>query len=246
MSIGQGRVKTTPVQIARMMAAIGNTEYVYNARLVKQVQDVNHNVMEVYPPVVRNKLSVNRYALAAIRKGMDHVVNASFGTGKAGAHPVTVAAKTGTGQWKPEKNQNIAWFAGYFPIQNPVYSFAIVYEGNPGEKVSGGKKAAPIISEFLNTYLTPERLNDVLKRSRELRGDYNPSPTYTDTSSYLNNWQVSRAEPESIFRSSTGQVSTDPNTVEAEPVPEPTRTQPPANTKRRNNLFNRIFNRGRR
>jgi penicillin-binding protein 2 len=236
MSIGQGRVKTTPIQIARMMAAIGNQESVFKARLVRQVQDVNHNVVEVFPAEVRNSLQVSSYSLAAVRKGMYSVVNASFGTGKAGAHPITVSAKTGTGQWITQEKRNIAWFAGYFPATNPVYSFAIVYEGNPGETVSGGKKAAPIISEFMNEYLTPAKMAEVRRMSAEMRGDYNPSnPDYGsryDTFSSLN-------EPDSIFRdASGGPVSATPVEVKPpEPVATPTRPAPP----RRDNIFNRIF-----
>ncbi|MDF1812763.1 MAG: penicillin-binding transpeptidase domain-containing protein, partial [Verrucomicrobiales bacterium] len=170
MSIGQGRVKTTPIQIARMMAAIGNQESVFNARLIKQIQDVNHNVVKVFNPEVRNALQVGSYSLAAVRKGMYNVVNASYGTGKAGAHPITVSAKTGTGQWITSERRNIAWFAGYFPARNPVYSFSIVYEGQPGEAVSGGRKAAPIIHEFMEEYLTPQKMAEVRRMSAEMRG----------------------------------------------------------------------------
>lgn len=244
MSIGQGRVKTTPIQIARMMAAVGNQESVFKARLVKQVQDVNHNVVEVFPAEVRSSLKLRSHALAAVRKGMYNVVNASYGTGKAGAHPISVSAKTGTGQWITSEKRNIAWFAGYFPSKYPVYSFAIVYEGQPGENVSGGKKAAPIVHAFLEEYLTEARMNEVRRMSAEMRGDYNPNLTSSETD-FLDryNMEAERSEPESIFRSANGGAySSTP--VAAEPVtaPEPVAKPAPA-APRRNNLFNRLFKR---
>ncbi len=239
-SIGQGRVKTTPIQVARMMAAIANQETVYKARLVSQIQDVNHNVLEAFPVEVRNTLQVGSHSLAAVRKGMYAVVNESYGTGKAGFHPISVCGKTGTGQWITSENRNIAWFAGYFPVNNPVYSFAVVYEGQPGEVVSGGKKAAPIISAFLNQYLTPERMAEVRRMSGELGGDYNPTtPEISDGLDFL-----SPNEPESIFRNPAGgPTSSTPVDATVAPVPVATPTPPPV--PRRETMFQKLF-RGRR
>jgi penicillin-binding protein 2 len=50
----------------------------------------------------------------------------------------------------PSQNRNLAWFTGFLPAQNPVYAFAVVYEGSPGENVSGGRVAAPIVRKVFN------------------------------------------------------------------------------------------------
>ena len=247
MSIGQGRVKCTPVQVARMMGTIGNQENLYKARLVKQVQDVNHNVVEFYPPEIVKSLSVGTYSIAAVRKGMNEVVNASYGTGKVANHPVTVSAKTGTGQWITSENRNIAWFAGYFPSKHPVYSFSVVYEGNPGEKVGGGAKAAPIIRAFLDEYLTPANLAEVRRKSAELGGDYTGSLTsrgsyYDDISDEIPSTYGGSSG--SIFRNE-GEASV-MNEPQASPVQAPRQTRPidsNNNSQRRRTFFNRLFGR---
>jgi penicillin-binding protein 2 len=60
-----------------------------------------------------------------------------------------LAGKTGTAQWGPPKlNQRLAWFAGFLPHDNPRYAFAVLYEGKPGQKVSGGRMAAPMVRNF--------------------------------------------------------------------------------------------------
>jgi penicillin-binding protein 2 len=46
------------------------------------------------------------------------------------------------------KNQRLAWFAGFLPEDNPRYAFAVLYEGRPNEKVSGGRMAAPMVKKF--------------------------------------------------------------------------------------------------
>ena len=236
MSIGQGRTKTTPIQIAMMMASIANGQVVHDLRLVRQLQDVNHNVVEVFDPKIRHQLSVRNSALSAVRKGMYSVVNASFGTGKAGAHEITVAAKTGTGQWIVQENRNIAWFAGYFPVNYPVYAFAVVYEGNPGETVSGGRKGAPIISAFLNEYLDEQNLAKVRRISDEVRSNY--SGAYFDEIDVTD----ARTSGGSIFRSpGSGTTSASPIFIEEPGEP----TEPTAAPARRPSIFNRIFRKGR-
>ncbi len=237
MSIGQFQVKCTPIQVARMMAAVGDQRRVMNPRTVTQVQDYNHNIVDVIPPDVRNSLNVSSRSLAPVRKGMYDVVNSSWGTGKSGYHKIVVAAKTGTGQWITSENRNVAWFAGYFPAKDPIYSFAILYEGNPGENVSGGKKAAPILSAFLNEYLTWERYSEITKRSKALRGDY--SLTSVNEEDFL---------PPSAPKPAAAPAVAKPIFRDASPRSTPqtpsqnTRPRAPTNSSpRRNSLFQRIF-----
>lgn len=168
MSIGQGKVEVSPLQVARMMAAVGNGRQVVKPRLVLQVQDLNHEIERTFPVESIGNLNVDDYALRAVRRGLYDVVNAGNGTGKQAHHKITVSGKTGTGQWNIALKQNISWFAGYFPAKNPVYSFAVIYEGDPGEVVSGGKQSAPIVGAFLDRYLDEENYNEVRARAESL------------------------------------------------------------------------------
>jgi penicillin-binding protein 2 len=78
------------------------------------------------------------------------VVSGGGGTGRSGNLSfTTLAGKTGTAQWGPKSlNQRLAWFAGFLPHDNPRYAFAVLYEGKPGQKVSGGRMAAPMVRNF--------------------------------------------------------------------------------------------------
>ena len=78
------------------------------------------------------------------------VVNDGQGTGKRARLDYTVVCgKTGTAQWGPkDAKKNLGWFTGFFPLDKPKYAFAMVYEGRPGEKVSGGSNAAPMVKSF--------------------------------------------------------------------------------------------------
>jgi penicillin-binding protein 2 len=160
MSIGQGDVYASPLQVAQCMAAIADGQNMPKLRLVKQIQDYNDGVVEAWEPAVRRRVDLNPIAREAVVKGMIEVVNGSGGTGHAASFDdaVEVAGKTGTGQWRifgddDPRNQYLAWFAGFLPARNPLYAFAVVYEGAKGEDVSGGRVAAPIVREvFKNIY----------------------------------------------------------------------------------------------
>ncbi|YCM45590.1 penicillin-binding transpeptidase domain-containing protein [Verrucomicrobiaceae bacterium 227] len=155
LSIGQGLATATPLQVAQSMAAIGNGSALMELQLVRQIQDFHGRVIEAPVFKKKNDLDISPKALEVTRQGMRDVVHAGYGTGKGADLGFTVmCGKTGTAQWKPEKNQNLAWFSGFFPYDNPRYAFAVVYEGVPNESVSGGRNAAPMVRRFFRNFRT--------------------------------------------------------------------------------------------
>ena len=150
MSIGQGVVLATPLQVAQGMAAIANGGKLPKLQLVRQVQDANGRILSYNRDEPRQLMNMNASDVALVQEGLMKVVNDPAGTGKRAHLSYTiVCGKTGTAQWGPEeKKQSLGWFTGFFPLNNPKYAFAMVYEGRPGEKVSGGSKAAPMVASF--------------------------------------------------------------------------------------------------
>jgi penicillin-binding protein 2 len=150
MSIGQGSLLASPLQVAQGMAGIANGGALPKLQLIRQVQDTRGRVLLAPLPERKRWLGVDYNAVEVVRKGMSDVVNAGGGTGQsAQLSYTTLCGKTGTAQWgPPSKNQRLAWFAGFLPEDNPRYAFAVLYEGRPGEKVSGGRMAAPMVKKF--------------------------------------------------------------------------------------------------
>lgn len=150
LSIGQGSLLVTPVQMARVMAGIGNGRLVPKLQLVKQIQNLDNRVIRPPESLSGQSLNIESSFVEAVRAGMRDVVESSWGTAKSARIYISkMAGKTGTAQWgATAKNQNMAWFAGFLPAERPEYAFAAVYEGRPGEKVSGGGNAGPIAREF--------------------------------------------------------------------------------------------------
>ncbi|NWK54507.1 hypothetical protein HW115_02715 [Verrucomicrobiaceae bacterium N1E253] len=154
LSIGQGVMLASPLQVAQGMAGIANGGELPKLWLVKQIQDVGGRVLVANEPKRRNFLNLDPTAVDAVQEGMMQVVNAGYGTGqRAGLSYTVLCGKTGTAQWGPKsQNKRLAWFAGYFPYENPRFAFAALYEGKPNEKLSGGRKAAPMVNAFFEHF----------------------------------------------------------------------------------------------
>ncbi len=149
MAIGQGDVLASPLQVAQAMTGLGNGNSVPTLHLVKQIQDINGRVVIASRPKPKTFLSATEEAQEAVRGGMKDVVHAGYGTGKqADIGYEVLCGKTGTAQWNPGRDQRLAWFSGFVPYDNPRYAFVALYEGAPGEVLSGGKNAAPMVRRF--------------------------------------------------------------------------------------------------
>jgi penicillin-binding protein 2 len=158
LSIGQGDLLVTPLQMAHAMGAVGNGGTVYQPRLVMQVQGPDQKISLGYEIRVKDQLQVDPVVMNTLRAGMVNVVQGRGGTATNAAIPgVTIAAKTGTAQWGAGKSEKVAaWFAGFAPVERPKYAFAAVYEGKEArDDVHGGSHAAPMISRVLKDFLKP-------------------------------------------------------------------------------------------
>ena len=170
LSIGQGDILISPLQMAQAMGAIANGGVVYQARIVRQVQTLNNEIVYVYNPRAKDVLKLGPVTIEELRKGMVGVVSGANGTGGAAElKNVKVAGKTGTAQWGPKKKERTAaWFAGFAPADGtPKYAFAALYEGAPGEMAHGGAVAAPMIGDLLRELFKGEKAEPAAKKAQQ-------------------------------------------------------------------------------
>jgi len=150
MSIGQGTVLVTPMQVARFMAAIANGGVLWRPRLVQRVERPDHGVVWSDEGQVSGHVELSPVVWAFLRQSLWSVVN-DGGTGAAARIPgLDIAGKTGTAQMiaksKAEKGQDHAWFAAFAPAKAPEVVVVVIAER--GGK--GGQVAAPIVRKILN------------------------------------------------------------------------------------------------
>ncbi len=123
LSIGQGEVMVTPIQLARMMAVVANNGYLVTPYVVKSI---NNRDLSVYQ---RRAVKVNfkKGSLNYIRTGLREVVSLVDGTANNLSGVGTqVAGKTGTAQAPPGLAHG--WFAGFFPFNKPEYVICVFLE----------------------------------------------------------------------------------------------------------------------
>lgn len=145
ISIGQGKIQVTPLQVTTMMAAIANNGILNMPVIIDSIVDSEsgktiQTLSRSKPTLVLNISTINAL------KEMLHSVT-TIGTGKqanlddfGGSSGKTSSAETGI------KSGEIVqgWFAGFVPSDKPKYAITVfVYDGK-----SGGKVAAPIFREI--------------------------------------------------------------------------------------------------
>ena len=163
ISIGQGDILISPLQMAQAMSVLANGGILHQARLVLQVQNIANQVIAAYPDRIRDEIPVSPEIREEMRRAMVAVTSDGMGTAsRARVKGIEVAGKTGTAQWGPTDRQRIAaWFAGFLPADNPKYSFAAVYESEPNAKAGGGSHAAPLIGQvFKEVYKRKAKPSD--------------------------------------------------------------------------------------
>jgi penicillin-binding protein 2 len=149
LSIGQGDLLVTPLQMAQSMGIVANGGTFYQTRLVQQVQAFDNEIVTAYQVRAKRTLDLLSETRDQMQIGMIDAVSGRAGTGhQANLDNVEVAGKTGTAQWGPKhKERTAAWFAGFLPADQPQYAFAALYEGDVGSDVHGGSSAAPMIAD---------------------------------------------------------------------------------------------------
>jgi penicillin-binding protein 2 len=160
VSIGQGYNLTTPIQMARVVAAIANGGKVYKPYVVEKVESPAGEILYRAKPEVQSRLGASPATLEAVRESLVGVVN--DGTAKAArlAH-IQVAGKTGTAQVvaidrdNPKKKQarskeDHAWFVAYAPADDPQVAVAVLIEHGG----HGGEDAAPLARRVIKAHLS--------------------------------------------------------------------------------------------
>ena len=156
--IGQGFLTATPLQMARVAAAIANGGKVLEPTVVHRVQDQEGNATAGTDTEVVRQLSVSAENLEIMRRAMRYAV--TNGTASRAEVPgVGVAGKTGTAEFgqvvrttvggRNEFNE-AGWFIGFAPYNDPQVAIAVYLQRD--EKTGGGADAAPAASRILREY----------------------------------------------------------------------------------------------
>ena len=148
LSIGQGEVELTPLQLANLVAILANRGYYYPPHLLKQV--IGDTIL-VNDFKEKHDVKIDRKYFKPVIEGMHLVYTGEMGSARwYTADSIPACGKTGTSQNPHGKNHSI--FIAFAPKDDPQIAIAVVVE-NCG---FGSTWAAPIATLMMEKYLTGE------------------------------------------------------------------------------------------
>lgn len=141
LTVGQGGVTATPLQVVRFYAALANGGYLIEPRMTLERAAPAAPTSDAASSAVRGRkvAGLTPATLAAVRSGLERVVADPSGTAYATVRvaSLAIAGKTGTAETGAQQGDH-AWFAGYAPSDAPRVAFVVVLEhGGSGATVAG-------------------------------------------------------------------------------------------------------------
>lgn len=146
ISIGQGDLLATPLQVALFTSVFANGGTLYRPHLVTEILSGNDESVKKIEKEPIRKDFIDDYNIMVVRQGMRRAVTDGSAR-RLSSLPVEVAGKTGTAQWSTIK-KNHAWFTSFAPYEEPEIVVTILIE----EGDEGSTAAVPVAQEYMEWY----------------------------------------------------------------------------------------------
>jgi len=154
ISIGQGELLVTPLQMARLYAGLASGRHLAVPHLL--LRSEGPEFTEFSRPAEPEGLSIRPRDLSRVRRGLELVMHGTWGTARGSKVPgLLTAGKTGTVQ-NPHGSEH-AWFCGYAPAENAQIAVAVIVEH--GEH---GSDVAPIFRSLVQKWLALKQDGEAL------------------------------------------------------------------------------------
>jgi len=163
IAIGQGYDLVTPLQMAVLIAAVGNGGVLYRPQVLKIVRNSDGDIVETRAPVITGNLPASEKTLRIVKQGLFNVVQGKRGTARGvRIKGVEIAGKTGTAQvFSIKEGEKInsdklkyhlrdhAWFICYAPAVNPVIAVSVLIEHGKHGSSGAGPLAKAVVKKYL-------------------------------------------------------------------------------------------------
>lgn len=154
MSIGQGFVLATPVQINQLVSIVASNNRVYPPHLAWQILSPQNTLLKTYEyPEIH--FDIKPEYLSLVRSGLEQVPRPGGTAWPFFTFPIMTAGKTGTAEFGDPKNKTHAWYTGYAPVDNPQIAATVLIEAG-GE---GSTNASPVVKEIFRYFLSSDKSN---------------------------------------------------------------------------------------
>ena len=127
LSIGQGNLRTSPIQLINLINAIANQGVIYRPRIVDRIVSQSGELIMENQAEVLNELEADAETIETIKEALLGVTTYGTARNTFNDFPISIAGKTGTAQTGAER-PNHGWFAGFAPAENPEISVVAFIE----------------------------------------------------------------------------------------------------------------------
>lgn len=150
LSIGQGAIQVTPIQIAKVASIIANGGKIFEPKILKEIRNTN-TVKALFSPKMSGNVAIDQKNLNVVREGM-RLAASPEGTAQAvSGLEIEIGGKTGTAELGVSKDRVNSWFMGFFPFSGPKVAMAVVLESGSASNLVGAPAASRVIIEWMKS-----------------------------------------------------------------------------------------------
>lgn len=158
LSIGQGELTVTPIQMANLGALLANRGYYYSPHIIKSI-GADNEIPEKY--LVKNDVGIDPVHFPSVLEGMALVVKEGSGT-RAYIPDIKVCGKTSTVQ--NSFGEDHSGFMGFAPMEEPSIAIAVYVENASWGGRAAASTASLVMEKYIRGHITRQWLEDyVLK-----------------------------------------------------------------------------------
>jgi penicillin-binding protein 2 len=131
LSVGQGDLEATPLQLAVSYAAVANGGRIVTPHLGLKVVDATGQTVRDLQPTASRKVDISQTTLDVVRRGLYEAAHVGTSGPIFSGYKVGVAGKTGTAEvWDESVKHYVdyAWYASYAPADDPKYAVVVMIE----------------------------------------------------------------------------------------------------------------------
>ncbi|MFQ6066400.1 MAG: penicillin-binding protein 2 [bacterium] len=146
LSIGQGYILVTPIQMLKVISSIANGGYLIRPYLIKKIVSPRGDLIKEFQPQKMGRVPLSSATLKFLRKSLRGVVQEGTGW-RAKNKVVEVSGKTGTAELSEDQKPH-NWFIGYAPSSHPRLAIVVLVENREEDIQIGAQITGKILSQI--------------------------------------------------------------------------------------------------
>ena len=152
VSIGQGDLRVTPLQVALYTSVIANGGALYQPQLIERRTNQYGDIIDEIEPTVLRENFIDPGYIGVVKRGMHQAVIGSSGSARRmQALGIDSGGKTGTAQIGGSEATH-SWYTTFLPYDNPELVLTVLVEETIGPDGEGSGAALSVAQQVLSEY----------------------------------------------------------------------------------------------